>query len=186
MSLSMHTPSRDDDQQTFASSTGQIFFSSVPNGVFNLLSSFTEMKEFGRFHQVIRSNKQCSALWERNIRQYAHHAGPLFSVFTSKEVLRWALFVRNIDVRGWELHLRDPWSSGNETKYLSHGGNVFQARRAGEPDIVKAMVERTQMNFGARDNKCCHCTMQQRMITSLWCNICVSRELPRRRGLEMA
>jgi len=38
--------------------TGQGFFSSVTDGVFNLLSSFTEIKEFGRLHCVIDSNKQ--------------------------------------------------------------------------------------------------------------------------------
>ena len=47
MSLSiMHTPSCDDDKQTLASSTSKIFFSSVPEGVFNLVISFSKLEEF--------------------------------------------------------------------------------------------------------------------------------------------
>ena len=63
---------------------GKTFFSSVPDGVFNLLSSFMEQKEFGRHHGAIQSSKQCNAHWERNLRQYVHHAEPLFRVFTPK------------------------------------------------------------------------------------------------------
>ena len=58
----------------------------------------------------MQSNKRCNAHWERNPRQYAHYPEPLFDVFTSKEALRRVLFVRNIDVRGWKLHLTDPTS----------------------------------------------------------------------------
>ena len=78
----------------------------MPNGVFNLFSSFTELKEFGRLHSAIQSNVRCIAHWEGHLRQDAHHAEPLFDEFTSIEAQRWALFVRNIDARGWELHLR--------------------------------------------------------------------------------
>jgi len=80
--------------------TGQIFFSSVPDGVFNLLSSFLKLEEFGRLHQVLQANKQCNAHWEGNLRQYAPH-----------------------------------------------------------------------------------CTMQQTMVTSLWCGTCVSRGLTSTRGI---
>jgi len=66
------------------------------------------------------------------MRQYEHREEPLFDVFTSVESLRWVLFVRNIDARGWELHLRDPENSGIQTKYLSHGGSFIQAWKAGE------------------------------------------------------
>ena len=41
----MRTRSRDDAQQIYESSTGERFFSSVPYGVFNLLSSFTNLEE---------------------------------------------------------------------------------------------------------------------------------------------
>ena len=51
-------------------STGQRFFCSVPNGVFNLCSSFTDVKEFGRLVQVRQSSKLSNAHWERNLRQY--------------------------------------------------------------------------------------------------------------------
>ena len=37
---------------------GQKFFSSLPDGVFNLLISFTTLNEFGNLHHVIRSNKK--------------------------------------------------------------------------------------------------------------------------------
>ena len=38
-----------------------MFFCSVPNGVFNLCSSFTDVKEFGLLHQVIQSIKLSNA-----------------------------------------------------------------------------------------------------------------------------
>ena len=100
---------------------------------------------------MIDSNKPSKAHWERNLRQYAHHAKPFFEVFTSKESLHWVLLVRHIDARGWELHLRDPESGGNQSKYLSHGGNFVQASQAGELKLVKAMVKRTQADMEARD-----------------------------------
>jgi len=59
------------------------------------------------------------------------------------------LLLRNIDARGWELHLRDPLSRSNQIKYLSHGGSFLQSCLAGELDIVKAMVERTQVGLEA-------------------------------------
>ena len=49
----LRTQHCDDDQQTGISSTGEIFFSSVPDGVFNLVTSFTNLKKFGRLHCVI-------------------------------------------------------------------------------------------------------------------------------------
>jgi len=97
MSLStLRTHRCDDSQQTLSSRTGQIFFSSVPDGVFNLLSSFTNIEAFGRLHRVLQSNKLSKSHWGRNLRQYALHAEPLFNMFTSTEALRWVLFVRNI------------------------------------------------------------------------------------------
>ena len=99
---------------------------------------------------MIDSNKPRKAHWERNLCQYAHRAEPLFDVFPSVEALRWVLFVRNIDARGWELHLRDLKSSGNQAEYVSHGGSFVQACKAGELDIVKAIVERTQVDMKAR------------------------------------
>ena len=47
--------------------------------------------------------------------------------------------------------MRDPKSSGNQTKYLCHGGSFLQAFGAGELNIVKAMVERTQVDLEATD-----------------------------------
>ena len=69
-----------------------------------LTLTLTHLEEFGRLHCVIDSNTPSKSHWERNLRQYAHRAEPLFYVFTSIEALRWVLLVRNIDARGWELH----------------------------------------------------------------------------------
>lgn len=44
------------------------FFSRVPKGVFNLILSHTELKEFGRFHQMMQSNNKCNINCERNLR----------------------------------------------------------------------------------------------------------------------
>ena len=71
-------------------------------------------------------------------------------MFTSIEAMRWVLFVRNIDARGWELHFRDPESIGNKNKYLSHGDSFVNVCKAGELEIVKAMVERTPVDLEAR------------------------------------
>ena len=65
----MCTHSRDDDQQIYVSSAVQIFFSTVPDGVFNLLSSYTNLKEFGRLYGVIDSNKLSKLHWERRLRE---------------------------------------------------------------------------------------------------------------------
>ena len=100
----IRTRSRDDDQQIAASSTGQRFFYRVPDGVFNRATSFTNIEDFGRLHGVIDSKKLSKSHWGRSLRQYAHRAEPLFNTFTSIDALRWTLFVRNIDARGWELH----------------------------------------------------------------------------------
>jgi len=101
----------------------------------------------------MKSNKQCNAHWEGHLHQDEHHEKPLFDVFTSKESLHWVLLVRHIDVRGWELRLRDPESKVTEPKNLSHFGSLFQVCQAGEVDIVKAMVERTQVDTEARGDE---------------------------------
>jgi len=131
--------------------SGRRFFSSVSNGVFNLISSHIELKEFGRLHQVIQSNKMCNAHWEGNLCQYAHYTEPLFNTFRSKEALRWVLFVRNIDARGWELHLRYPSSADTKPIYMPHTRSLFQVCKDGDVGIMKAMVERTQVDLEARD-----------------------------------
>ena len=77
--------------------------------------------------------------------KYTHRAEPLLNRFTSIEALRWTLFVRNIEARGWELHLRDSRSGGNQTKLVSH----VQASECEELDILKAMVKRMQVDLEA-------------------------------------
>ena len=63
------------------------------------------------------------------------------------------LFVRNIDVRGWKLHLRHPGSEYVETDYLSHNNSFGIVCGDGELDIVKAMVERAEVDLEVRDNE---------------------------------
>ena len=94
MSLyTLRTRSNDDDQQMVVSSTGEIFSSSVPNGVFNLLSSCMDLEEFRRLHCMIDSRKPSKAHWERNLCQCAHRTELLFNTFMSIEALRWTLFL---------------------------------------------------------------------------------------------
>jgi len=64
-----------------------------------------------------------------------------YLTFTSIEALRWTLVVRNI--------LRDPRSSGNQSKYVPPGGSFMQACQVGELDIVNAMLEGTQVELEA-------------------------------------
>jgi hypothetical protein len=75
----------------------------MPDRVFNHMASFAKLKEFGKFHHGLPLKAVSCALGE----QLAHHAKPLFDVFSSLLALRWAPFKRKIDVRGWELHLED-------------------------------------------------------------------------------
>ena len=122
----------------------------MPNRVFNIISSFSKLVKFGRLHGVIQSNIGCDAHWERILCQDAHHAKPLFDVLEYKEALRWTLSVRSIDVRGWELHLRDPRSKATQYSYLSHNHSLIQVCVDGDLLIVKAMVERTQVDLESR------------------------------------
>ena len=132
---------------------GEVFFASVPNGVFNHVVSLTKLKEFGKLHHVLASSTQCHAHWENNLRQYAHHSKPLFDVFTSLSVLRWTLFEKKIDVRGWELHLEGPAHHlDGQTLPPTHDNSLRHMCEVGDLDIVRAMVERTQVDLEAGDN----------------------------------
>ena len=71
-------------------------------------------------------------------------------MFTSKETLRWTLFVRNIDVRDWKLHLREPVAEGIQYKFIFHDGTFVQVCKDGDMDIVRAMVERTLVDMEGR------------------------------------
>ena len=73
-------------------------------------------------------------------------------MFTSKEALRWVLFVRSIDVRGWELHLRIPRRNDNNHPFRSHSCSFANACSNGDIDIVKAMMERTQVDVNAMNS----------------------------------
>jgi len=61
------------------------------------------------------------------------------------------LFVRDLDALGWELHLRDPESGGNQTKYLSRGGNLFSSLPSWRAGLCEGYGgKRTQMKFEMR------------------------------------
>ena len=60
--------------------SAQTFFSRVPDGVWNLFSSWTNLDDYESLHHVIHKNKQCEAHWLNNLRKYAHRAEPLFDV----------------------------------------------------------------------------------------------------------
>ena len=129
----------------------KVFFASVSNGVFNHMASLTKLKEFGKLHHVLASSRQCHAHWENNLRQYAHHAKPLFDVFSSLSALRWTLFKRKIDVRGWELHLEGLKTSLGASISSTHTNSLLHVCEVGSLDIVRAMMERTQVDLEARD-----------------------------------
>jgi hypothetical protein len=71
----------DDVIESITASAGQGFFSSVPDGVFNLFSSFTVLDDYEKLHKVLHKNKHCEVHWQSNLRKYAHRAEPLFDVF---------------------------------------------------------------------------------------------------------
>ena len=58
--------------------------------------------------------------------------------------------MRNIDARGWELHLRHPNNGDSQNKRLSHDRSFIRACQAGELELVKAVVERSQVGLEAR------------------------------------
>ena len=132
--------------------SAQDFFSRVPDGCFNLLCSYmTDLEDYKSLHVVIHKNKQCKVHWQTNLHKYAHRSEPLFDVFTSKPLLRWTLFEMHINARDWELHLTEPYGPGGATKTLTHNESFASVCREGDLDIVRAMVERTQVDLEARD-----------------------------------
>ena len=46
--------------------------------------------------------------------------------------------------------MRYPLSRGNQIKYMSHNESFVKVRKEGELDILKAMVERTQVDLESR------------------------------------
>ena len=67
------------------------------------------------------------------MRQYTHHAKPLFDVFTSVKSLRF-VSVRKIDVpRDWELHLffKDHYGK-DKHKSLDHNGSFLEVCEEGD------------------------------------------------------
>ena len=129
------------------------FFSSVPDGCFNSMGSYSVVDDYEKLQHVIHKNKQLKAHWEANLRKYAHRAKPLFGVFTSEKVLRWALITSQIEVpRDWELHLEGPKGRDGKPTSLTHNESFFKVCEDGNLDIVRAMVERTQVDLESRND----------------------------------
>ena len=149
----MSQPNNNVDIKVAANISAHEFFSSVPDGCFNCISSYTDWDDYESLHHVIHKNKQCRAHWENNLRKYVHRADPLFGEFTSVKSLRFVLDARRIDMRGWELHLideKDAYGKG-EHKYITHHGIFAKVCQDGDVEVVRAMVERTQVDLEARN-----------------------------------
>jgi hypothetical protein len=117
-------------------SAGERYFASAIPGLFNLSVSFLRIKDFVRFQEVYQSNIRCREHWPQ-LAQYVHRTDPnLFRNFESKAALRWAMF-HKVDARGWELRL----------KGFSHNYSFAQVCHDGDLDLVRAMVERTQVGI---------------------------------------
>ena len=110
---------------------------------------------------------------EAIVLQYIQQEKPLFDVFTSKTALRWTLFVTKIDVRGWKLHLRYSWnedseSEDNQCELMSHNQSFIEVCQDGDMGVVKAMVERTQVDTETKNAITGHhCTLQHKVVSSL-------------------
>ena len=140
------------------------FLATLVPGLFNLVFSFLEQCDFGRFHQVYVSNPRCREHWP-TLARTAQHTGKLFGVFRTKEALRGVLFVMGIDVRGWELRLIEkvekeeelplpvmPLPLLEEEYRLSHSESFLEVCSSGEVDVVRALMERTQVDLKATDD----------------------------------
>ena len=130
----------------------QDFLSSVPDGCFNAISSYMVLDDYECLHHVIHKNKQCEPHWLTNLRKYAHRAEPLFNSFTSVKSLRFVICIRKIDVRDWELQLflKDHYGK-DKHKSLAHSESFVKVCEEGDLDIVRAIVERTQVDLKERD-----------------------------------
>ena len=147
---------------------GQQFFSSVPDGMFILISGFIGIRDYVMLHHVLASNKQCASHWEKNLRTYAHRTEVLFDKFTSVEALCW-VFSRKIMVVGFELQfeVNSNWGrwgyctprtmkSTNTDNYdqatlLTHSDSFLKLCADGCLFIVRAMVESHPKEMNAKD-----------------------------------
>ena len=116
---------------------------------------------FARFQEAVyTSNARCREHWPMLAREMRHMSSSLFGRFESKELLRWVLITKGIDARGWELRL-PLYRPG--TVVFSHNESFIILCSTGDLDIVKAMVEKTQVeiNYKVTDDDRGH----HRMIT---------------------
>ncbi len=122
-------------------SAGERYLATAIPGLFNLTVGFLKLEEFARFAYVYQTNAKCYEHWPQLV-QVVHRAEPhLFSVFESKAALRWVL-MKGINARHWNLCL----DSSVPIFY-----SFLKVCKDGDLDIVRAMVERTQVKLEARD-----------------------------------
>ena len=130
-------------------STGQRFFCSVPNGVFNLelhrCEGFRATPPSDTVHQAV----QCAlgdkyapicASYGPTIRCILIHRGPTLGA--RREEHRCA---------GLGARLRDSSGTAAKAKYSSHIDSFHTVCKDGELEIVKATVERAQVDLEASD-----------------------------------
>ena len=118
----------------------------------NSISAYMELDDYQELHITIHKNKQCEAHWKNNLRQYTHRSKPLFDKFTSLDSLRF-VFARKIDVRDWKLHLTGLKGHYGNSATLTHNGSFIHVCKRGDLDIVRAMVERTQVDLEEKDDQ---------------------------------
>ena len=130
-------------------SRGERYLATAITGLFNLTVGFLSLQGFVRFQEVYESNVRCREHWPKLVRHVHHADSQLFSVFYSKAALRWVL-LKGINATDWKLQLTN--FSTEYFDYLTgHNGSFIQVCSDGDLDIVKAMVERTQVHLEARD-----------------------------------
>jgi len=144
----------------------------------------SDMKGFVKLHEVIQSNKMCKSHWERNLHQYVYKSDPLFNTFTSIEALCWVLFVRNIDARGWELHLRDSRVAVTKPSTCPMMVALFKPAKLESWTSRRLWWRERRWNWRLGVCMAGHlCTGQHSSVASLLCSVCASKDLARRRGL---
>ena len=131
-------------------STGERFLARQIPELFNRTASYLKLKDFARFQEVFQSNTRCRVRWPK-LRNVVHHAGPsLFGRFKSKAALRWVL-EKGINARGWELRLKGPKGPNGKSTIVTHNDSFAQVCGTGDLDVVRAMVERSEVDINLAD-----------------------------------
>ena len=147
-------------------------FCSAPSLVFNAVVDHLCFSDFQRLHAALtQGNRAACAQWDKNLRQYAHHASALFGYLLDRSHYLWAIKV-GVDVQQSQLLTRVP-TAGLVTPavkdysyeffaveqgqlracyYSSHQQSFFQACRRGDCALVRAMLQHCRA--GAVDTEC--------------------------------